>query len=266
MYNGNTASGLATSCTASRTAWYQDSRSWALRAALVTKYRIGGITAWTFGMEEPLAMEAIRQVAKQIAPDQVSVTASMNKTTIDYGDPVAIAATFTIKDKSPVANTVVRIEGKSPADATWRTLGTATTTPDGFISKFILIGKSSSIRVVSDSTWERSEGSSTEMSVTVNRSISFTPPASVKAGTPLQISGVVRPRAAGIPLTVEKLVAGAWKAVSTPANDSIATQDGGVFTFTIPAQSRGILTLRITAAGDSQWSGVTTPPFSIISR
>ena len=41
VYNGTTASGLATSCTASRTAWYQDTRSWALRAALVNKYRIG---------------------------------------------------------------------------------------------------------------------------------------------------------------------------------------------------------------------------------
>jgi spore germination protein YaaH len=51
VYNGTTDSGLSTSCTASRTAWYQDAKSWALRAALVTKYRIGGITAWTFGME-----------------------------------------------------------------------------------------------------------------------------------------------------------------------------------------------------------------------
>jgi spore germination protein YaaH len=48
VYNGTTDAGLATSCTASRTAWYQDAKSWALRAALVTKYRIGGITAWTF--------------------------------------------------------------------------------------------------------------------------------------------------------------------------------------------------------------------------
>ena len=79
VYNGTTASGLATSCTASRTAWYQDTRSWATRAALVNKYRIGGITAWTLGMEEPLAMEAIRTVAKEIAPDQVTAVATVNK-------------------------------------------------------------------------------------------------------------------------------------------------------------------------------------------
>ena len=56
-YTGQTATGLATSCTATRTAWYQDARGWALRAALVNKYRIAGITAWTLGMQEPLATE-----------------------------------------------------------------------------------------------------------------------------------------------------------------------------------------------------------------
>ena len=136
VYNGTTATGLATSCTASRTAWYQDARGWALRAALVSKYRIGGITAWTFGMEEPLAMESIRQVAKAVAPDQVNVTAAIDKSTIDYGNPITVSATFTIKDKSPIGGVPVRIEGKSAGDNTWRTLATATarfsvTTGDG---------------------------------------------------------------------------------------------------------------------------------------
>ncbi|MSW04518.1 MAG: hypothetical protein F2887_03315, partial [Actinobacteria bacterium] len=103
IYNGTTDSGLSTSCTASRTAWYQDAKSWALRAALVTKYRIGGITAWTFGMEEPLAMESIRQVAKEIAPDQVNIVASVDKSNVDYGNPITIQATVKIKDQTPLA-------------------------------------------------------------------------------------------------------------------------------------------------------------------
>ena len=98
-YTGQTATGLATSCTATRTAWYQDARGWALRAALVNKYRIAGITAWTLGMQEPLATETIRKVAKEIAPDQVVVTAAIDKTTLDYGNPMVITANFAIKDK-----------------------------------------------------------------------------------------------------------------------------------------------------------------------
>jgi spore germination protein YaaH len=66
VYNGNTSGGLATSCTATRTVWYQDAQSYALRAALVDKYRLGGLAAWTIGMEEPLAVEGIRNVATKL--------------------------------------------------------------------------------------------------------------------------------------------------------------------------------------------------------
>ena len=83
VYNGTTAAGLATSCTAQRTAWYQDAKSYSLRAALVDKYRLGGVTAWTIGMEEPLALEGIRNVAKAIAPDQVTAAISIDKPDIE---------------------------------------------------------------------------------------------------------------------------------------------------------------------------------------
>ena len=181
VYNGTTATGLATSCTASRTAWYQDARGWALRAALVSKYRIGGITAWTFGMEEPLAMESIRQVAKSIAPDQVNVTASIDKSLIDYGNPITVNATFTIKDKSPVAGVPVRIEGKSAGETNWRTLATVTTGIDGKIEKAVLVAKSTAVRVYSDATWERTEGVSSEFPITVNRLLVVSAPGTMRS-------------------------------------------------------------------------------------
>jgi len=37
-------------CTASRTVWFPDERSYAIRTNLVGKYRLGGIAVWTFGM------------------------------------------------------------------------------------------------------------------------------------------------------------------------------------------------------------------------
>jgi len=141
-YNGTTAGGLATSCTATRTAWYQDARAFGLRAALVDKYRLGGLTAWTIGMEEPLAIDAIRNVAKAIAPDQVTSNLFSSATAIEYGDPISLSGTFTIKDKSPLAGVTVRIEGKSPGESNWRVLTTATTDIAGKFSKPLLIGKS----------------------------------------------------------------------------------------------------------------------------
>ena len=262
VYNGTTATGLATSCTASRTAWYQDARGWALRAALVTKYRIGGITAWTFGMEEPLAMESIRQVAKEIAPDQVTVSASIDNSTIDYGNPITVTATFSIKDKSPVAGVPVRIEGKSAGDTNWRTLATVVTGPDGKIEKAVLVGKSTAVRVYSDSSWERTEGSSSEFPIVVNRLLVISAPGTVKASLTTVITGNIRPRAAGASVQLEKLVGKEWK----PVDQAVMTDSQGNFSLNLSAQSRGVNSYRISVAADSLWSVISSPTFNIIVR
>ena len=262
VYNGTTATGLATSCTASRTAWYQDARGWALRAALVTKYRIGGITAWTFGMEEPLAMESIRQVAKAIAPDQVSVTAAINQSTIEYGNPITVTATFTIKDKSPLAGIPVRIEGKSAGDTNWRTLATVTTGIDGKIEKAVLVGKSTAVRVYSDQTWERTEGVTSEFPITVNRLLVLSAPGTMKALSTATLTGNIRPRNAGASVQLEKLVGKEWKA----AGQAVLTDAQGNFSLTISGQQRGVLAFRVTVAADALWSVVTSPTFNIIVR
>jgi hypothetical protein len=262
VYNGTTASGLSTSCTATRTAWYQDTQGWALRAALVTKYRIGGITSWTFGMEEPLAMESIRAVAKEIAPDQVNVTASVDKSEINYGEAIAIDSTFAIKDKSPLVNIPVRIEAKSATDETWRLLTTATTDAEGKIAKSLLLGKSTTLRLYSQSSWERSEGISQEISINVLRRIVINPPTSVKSGKAFTLAGSTRPKTAGSEVVLEELVNNVW----TVVDESVITDSDGVFTFELPAQNRSILTLRVSLREDADWTSVTGQTFNIIIR
>lgn len=262
VYNGLTAAGLSTTCTATRTAWYQDARSYTLRAALVTKYRIGGITAWTLGMEEPLAMETIRQAAKAIAPDQVSASLTLDKSAISYGDPVTISGSLTIKDKSPVANSLVRIEGKSASDVNWRTLSTATTGVDGLFSKPLLIGKPTTIRISSDATWERTEGLSTEVQLNVSRLLLFNSPATVKAGTPISISGSIRPRVPGAFVTLSALVNGAWQIIGSP----VATDAQGAFAFALNESARKVATYKISVAADTTWALLESPSFSIIVR
>ncbi len=262
VYNGTTATGLSTSCTASRTAWYQDARSWALRADLVSKYRIGGITAWTFGMEEPLAMEAIRTVAKSVAPDQVTLTAAIDKSVVDYGNPITVNALITIKDKSAVAGVPIRIEGKSQGDSTWRLLATATSGIDGKIEKAVIVGKSTAIRVASDATWERTEGLSPEFPVSVNRLLVVSAPATVKSAAPITITGNIRPRLAGSSVTLERLIGKEWKAVG----EAVLTDAQGNFTITLSGYPRGVIPLRVTVAADSLWNVVSSPTFNIIVR
>jgi len=262
IYSGVTSAGLSTTCTATRTAWYQDAKSWAVRAALVTKYRIGGITAWTFGMEEPLAMEAIRQVAKDIAPDQVTAAAAIDKTDIDYGNPIVVSGSLSIKDKSPIANVTVKIEGRSGSDINYRLLATATTGADGTFRKPLIIGKTTAIRIHSEGTWERSEGIGADIPVTINRLLTVSAPGTIKSGEVATISGVVRPRLAGNYVQVESLIAGSWKPLGQP----VTTDAQGAFTISIPGVSRSILTMRITVAADALWTVVTSPIFNIIIR
>ena len=262
VYNGTTAGGLATSCTASRTAWYQDNRSWALRAALVTKYRIGGITAWTFGMEEPLAMEAIRTVAKAVAPDKVNAVASVDKSEMSYGSPFTITGQLSIKDKSPIADLAVRVEGKSLGESTWRTLANAVTDAEGKFEKSLILGKSTTIRIYSDATWERSEGLSVEIPITINRLINLTAPTSAKSATQLQITGSVLPRSEGAMVTLEKLAGKEWQSIA----ETVVTDAQGNFVITVAPQTRGVYTLRTTVSEDANWTALTSETFNIIIR
>jgi spore germination protein YaaH len=262
VYNGTTASGLATSCTAQRTAWYQDAKSYALRAALVDKYRLGGVTAWTIGMEEPLALEGIRNVAKAIAPDQVIAGLAVDKTAIEYGDPITLTGTFTTKDKSPVANVSVRIEGKSLGESTWRLLTTATTDISGKFVKPLLLGKATSLRVFSEGTWERGEGISNEVPITMTRLLYINAPASAKKNESIVITGSIRPRTVGTFIQLEKLLGGKWQ----PFGTVLTTDAQGNFSLPVSAQGKGVLTLRVSVAAEASWPITTSAPFSILIR
>jgi 5-hydroxyisourate hydrolase-like protein (transthyretin family) len=260
-YEGTTADGRSTICTATRTAWYQNAQSYKLRADLVAKYKLGGVTAWTLGMEEPLAMEAIRQTALGIAPVKVISTLAAEKASALYGNSVSISAQLNLEDKSPAASLPLRVEGKSATDATWRVLGSAITGVDGRFTTPILLGKSTALRIVTDGTWERAESKSNEVTILIDRTISLSAPGSVKANTSFVIDGVIRPRSVGARVTLMKFGAGSWKNVATAT-----TNEQGVFAFAIDKQGRQVARYQVMVEGDQLWRQVVAPEFSIIIR
>ena len=260
-YEGTTADGRSTICTATRTAWYQNAQSYKLRSELVAKYKLGGVTAWTLGMEEPLAMEAIRQTALGISPVKVISALTADKTAALYGNSVSISAQLNLEDKSPAANLPLRIEGKSASDATWRVLGTAVTGVDGRFTTPIILGKSTAIRIATDGTWERAESLSNEISILVDRTISISPPGTVKANSSFAIDGVVRPRSIGAQVSLMKFSAGTWKKVATAT-----TNEQGVFAFALEKEPRQVARYQIIVEGDQLWRQVAAPEFSIIIR
>ena len=260
-YEGATAAGLSTTCTATRTAWYQNTQSYLIRSALVAKYKLGGVTAWTLGMEEPLAMEAIRQTALNIAPAKVLSTLTSDKVSAVYASAVNLSGQLTLEDKSPVIAIPVRIEGKSATDITWRLLGTINTGIDGKFITPILFSKPMTVRLITEGTWERAESVSNELTIQIDRSISFKAPGTIKAGAPFAISGLIRPRSASALVSLLKFSAGSWKSVATATTD----EQGG-FTFAIAGESRSIVRYQIVVQGDSIWRQVAAPEFSIIIR
>jgi spore germination protein YaaH len=257
-YTGTTSSGLSTTCTASRTAWHQNAQSYSLRAQLVAKYQLGGAAQWVIGQEEPLAMVAIRDVATSIAPAQLESSLSLSINELSYGNPVTLSGLITLKDKSPVAGLAFTVEGKYP-DGSTRTLTTGTTSVDGSYSIPMLIGKSVSLRVLTESSWEREASATPALSLTVTRNLIMTPPTSVKSGLAFTISGIVLPRTAGATITLSTT---SGKVIG----QATTTDEQGAFTLTVPAQARSIATYQITVGADATWPVLASEAFSIIIR
>ena len=257
-YTGQTSSGLSTTCTASRTAWHQNAQSFSERAKLIAKHQLGGAAQWVIGQEEPLAMVAIREVAKSIAPAQLESNVTASKTEVSYGNPVTLTGQITLKDKTPVASLAFAVEG-TYSDGTVRTLTTGLTAVDGTYVLPMLIGKSVSLRVITEPSWERSASATQPIAITVMRNLIIDPPTSVKAGSPMTISGFILPRIAGASVT---LTTASGKVIGAP----VQTDTQGGFTFTIPAQARGISAYQITVAADTQWPLLKSETFSIIIR
>jgi len=257
-YTGQTSSGLSTTCTASRTAWHQNAQSFSVRAQLVAKYQLGGAAQWVIGQEEPLAMVAIRDVATSIAPAQLESSLSLSTNELSYGNPVTLSGLITLKDKSPVSGLAFTVEGKY-SDGSTRILTTGTTGIDGTYAIPMLIGKSVSLRVLTESSWEREASATPALTLTVARNLIVNPPTSVKSGLPFTISGIVLPRSAGVTIT---LATTSGKVVG----QSTTTDAQGAFTISVPAQARSIATYQITVGADATWPVLASEAFSIIIR
>jgi len=268
VYSGQTSSGLATTCTATRTAWYQDARSFTSRIGFVSKYRLGGVAQWTFGMEDMAASQAIRDAALAIAPDQVISTIESNTgsgelaAALEFGSIYGLKASFQLPDKLPINNLLVRIETKSATEAQWREVATSTTGVDGTVQVPLLLAKSAMIRVRTDGTWERLESLSQEISVAITRRISINAPVSVLRTQPFQITGTLAPRQSGVAAQLVQQRAGKWISVGAP----VLTDTNGAFIIPVVAEQKGFSKYMVRIAKDAQWSAADSEVFTVVIR
>ena len=262
-YTGISVSGLATTCTASRTVWFPTERSYSVRAALVGKYRLGGIAVWTFGMETDQAAAAIREVAKQIAPDVVKAIATSDLAATDFGNPVNLTGSFKLPDTRPLPGLPVRLEIKNQNETNWRSFNVGTTNADGAINVSLIVGQSAQVRLISEGTWERLEGKTTELNVAVVPAISVNLPASIKTKTNYLVSGQVQPKIAGWNIALERN--GKLMPVGTTGTTG-TTDTSGRFSLTLNENETGVINYRIVVIDAQSKVLAATEVLSVLVR
>jgi hypothetical protein len=259
-YNGNNASGQATSCTATRTAWYQNPASYLARAQLVAKYRIGGLAEWTIGMEEQSATDGIRATALTIAPDAVLLSLASDQLAIKYGSFITLTGQATSKDKTILPGFQVSLEFKGFDESTWRQLGKPTTTETGSFTTSLYLAKSGKLRITSEGSWDRGAGLSSEISITVNPRLSITAPTSAKAGTSFKVLVSASPTTASTQVALRRFDGKVWNTVALAPLLSTGTE------LSQTELIRGVYTYQILVFDSADSTESTSAPFTVLVR
>ena len=262
QYNGQTATGLATSCTVKRTVWYQDQRALTVRAALVAKYKLGGIAMWTLGMEDENAYDGIKEIAQSLAQSKVKATLSVDQSAINYGEAVTLAGSLTIKNDLPVKQEPVTIERYSEKNSAWEILASVTTDDSGKFSKELYLGQNSKLRITTKESEFLTESESNEIDISISRLLVLSAPASLRQGESFTVTGSIRPRIEANLITLETFSNGKWVAFGA----AVPTDARGEFKFVVKNAKRGVLTLRVSAAALDLYPVTTSPQFSILIR
>jgi len=244
IYNGTTASGSLTTCTAYRTVWYQDAQSFTARANLVAKYHLGGLSEWTFGLEDPSAFQAIRAVALSIAPDSVSASLSADALSVPFGTPTHLIGRFTLPDKTPAAGIPIHLQTQV-AGGEWTTVQDGVSASDGTYSATLQLNQSTNIRAYSEASWQRLQGDTPTVAVSVLRLLTWNLSASMKAGVSYPITAHVLPAIAGVTLTLNN-------------GASALTDSAGQATFSVTNGVTGFVAYQLSIAADQNFGAVQT--------
>ena len=254
-YNEGTAS-----CTATRVAWYQNSRAYLARMELVAKYKLGGLTQWTLGQEDAETMPAIREYAKSISPDVIIASLSTSKSESSYGDKARISALFTLSDKRPAAALPISIEARGEDEVEWKKIGEAATSVTGIAEWDFVLGRNMRLRAVSPGSWERLSATSNELAVSVRPLLEINAPTVAKAGVEFAISVRAVPNEGSFNL--EEFVKGKWAQIDQV---TLGAPTESVL-FNLTSAVRGFHKYRITTVPSPRLLGKVSEEFTVLIR
>ena len=254
-YNEGTAS-----CTATRVAWYQNSRAYLARMELVAKYKLGGLTQWTLGQEDAETMPALREYAKSISPDVIIASLSTTKSESSYGDKSRISALFTLSDKRPAAALSISIEARGEDEVEWKKIGEAATSVTGIAEWDFVLGRNMRLRAVSPGSWERLSATSNELAVSVKPLLEINAPTVAKAGVEFAISVRAVPNEGSFNL--EEFVKGKWVQIDQA---TLGAPTESVL-FNLTSTARGFHKYRITTVPSPRLLGKVSDEFTVLIR
>jgi spore germination protein YaaH len=254
-YNEGTAS-----CTATRVAWYQNSRAYLARMELVAKYKLGGLTQWTLGQEDAETMPALREYAKSISPDVIIASLSTTKSESSYGDKSRISALFTLSDKRPAAALPISIEARGEDEVEWKKIGEAATSVTGIAEWDFVLGRNMRLRAVSPGSWERLSATSNELAVSVKPLLEINAPTVAKAGVEFAISVRAVPNEGSFNL--EEFVKGKWVQIDQV---TLGAPTESVL-FNLTSTTRGFHKYRITTVPSPRLLGKVSDEFTVLIR
>jgi len=260
VYNGSNSSGQATSCTATRTAWYQNPASYLARAQLVAKYRLGGLAEWTIGMEEQSATDGIRATALTIAPDAVLLSLTTDQVAVKYGSLINLTGQAALKDKTILPGFPVLLEFKGFDESTWRQIGKPITTETGSFTTSLYLAKTGKLRITSEGSWERGAGLSSEVSITVNPRLNITAPTSAKAGTAFKVIVSAAPTTVRTQVALRRFDGKVWNTVILAPLLSTGAE------LSQTELIRGIYSYQVLVFDNAESAESTSAPFIVVVR
>jgi spore germination protein YaaH len=262
IYNGENTKGLSTSCTVSRTVWFQDSQSYAIRAALVEKYKLGGVALWTLGMEDVAALEAIRSAANSFAPEKITSTISVDKNEITYGQQFVLSGAINGEDKVGKSGIPVIVEYRKSDQQPWRKLTDLVSSIDGTFSLALTFASLTYLQIRTEGTWEVGASVSNQSFVQVRPRLSLNAPAVILIGTDNLISGSVFPRKTGVTVQLQRWSQEKWQNISVV----LSTDAQGNFELSLTESKRGVFSYRVLYFLEGESVENKSTEFSIVAR
>ena len=259
-YNGVNGAGEPVSCTATRVAWFQDTRGYLARAEFVSRYRIGGLSQWTLSQASTDSINAILNFARNIAPDEVVATMTNLDFSTKYGATERLSALFALKDRSPIENMDVTFQFRRKESDAWSDLATVVTGKDGLAEIDLRIGAALNFRAITKESWERLASQTAVGSVKVTRSLHVDAPTLGRVGDSLEILALLTPKEGEVTLQIK--TDQGWKTV----DQGIVSELNGGHLFLVPAKSKGFLTFRVTVLESENYNSAEGEPFTILIR